>query len=273
MQEIWIDYLNAIDAKALALSNDEILDAVTKALDAQGRGETVIEPRVHLVPESSDKGHFNVLRGYVKPLDYAGVKVVGDFVDNYKQGLPSEMAVLNLFDPRTGVPKAVIDATVLLGRLTKPDIRPVGIAINTAALDEPGARRALSEAEAAHGLPAVDPIRTGVGPIVDRIASIFGAWRTGLAGAAPSAWIEKPDIATKCTGRFTSRSVLPSPSIAGDARSTPKRFAAFSMSGDVSWPPSSRARSAFFHKPRNCAPTRSTRMGFVPPMATFSLVG
>lgn len=113
MQEIWIDYLNALDAEALALSNDEILVAVEKALDAQGRGETVIEPRVHLVPESSDKGHFNVLRGYVKSLGYAGVKVVGDFVDNYKLGLPSEMAVLNLFDPNTGVPKAVIDATAI----------------------------------------------------------------------------------------------------------------------------------------------------------------
>ncbi|WP_011582287.1 MULTISPECIES: ornithine cyclodeaminase family protein [Chelativorans] len=113
MQEIWIDYLNALDAKALALSNDEILNAVSKALEAQGRGETVIEPRVHLVPESSDKGHFNVLRGYVKSLGYAGVKVVGDFVDNYKQGLPSEMAVLNLFDPETGVPRAIIDATAI----------------------------------------------------------------------------------------------------------------------------------------------------------------
>jgi ornithine cyclodeaminase len=71
----------------------------------------VIEPRVHLVPESSDKGHFNVLRGYIKPLGVAGVKVVGDFVDNYKKGLPSEFALLNLFDPETGVPKAVIDAT------------------------------------------------------------------------------------------------------------------------------------------------------------------
>jgi Cu/Zn superoxide dismutase len=29
----------------------------------------------------------------------AGVKVVGDFVDNYKQDLPSEFGVLNLFDP------------------------------------------------------------------------------------------------------------------------------------------------------------------------------
>lgn len=113
MQEIWIDYLNALDAKALALSNDEILAAVEKALDAQGRGETVIEPRVHLVPESSDKGHFNVLRGYVKSLGYAGVKVVGDFVDNYKIGLPSEMAVLNLFDPDTGMPKAIVDATAI----------------------------------------------------------------------------------------------------------------------------------------------------------------
>lgn len=113
MQEIWIDYLNALDAKALALTNDEILDAVSKALDAQGRGETVIEPRVHLVPESSDKGHFNVLRGSVKALNYAGVKVVGDFVDNYKVDLPSELAVLNLFDPNTGVPKAIIDATAI----------------------------------------------------------------------------------------------------------------------------------------------------------------
>ncbi|SIS95769.1 ornithine cyclodeaminase family protein [Paracoccus saliphilus] len=113
MTEIWMDYLNALDVEALALTNDEILDAIETCLAAQGRGETVIEPRVHLVPETSEKGHFNVLRGYVKPLDVAGVKVVGDFVDNYKQGLPSELAVLNLFDPETGVPKAIVDATAI----------------------------------------------------------------------------------------------------------------------------------------------------------------
>ena len=73
----------------------------------------MIEPRVHLVPESSAKGHFNVLRGYVKPLGVAGVKIVSDFVDNYKRGLPSEMALLNLFDPETGMPLAVIDATAI----------------------------------------------------------------------------------------------------------------------------------------------------------------
>ncbi|MEY8841513.1 ornithine cyclodeaminase family protein, partial [Cribrihabitans sp. XS_ASV171] len=113
MSEIWIDYLNFPDVEALELTNEEILEAVETCLAAQGRGETVIEPRVHLVPESSDKGHFNVLRGYVKPLGVAGVKIVGDFVDNYKQGLPSELAVLNLFDPETGMPKAIVDATAI----------------------------------------------------------------------------------------------------------------------------------------------------------------
>ncbi len=40
----------------------------------------------------------------------AGVKVVGDYVDNFKKGLPSELAVLNLFDPRAGVPRAILNA-------------------------------------------------------------------------------------------------------------------------------------------------------------------
>src|SRR6185437_16474389 len=108
-----LTYLNGPDVARLALTDDEILGAVEAALAAQGRGETVIEPRVHLVPESSAKGHFNVLRGYVKPLGVAGVKVVGDFVGNYARGLPSEMALLNLFDPETGMPLAIVDATAI----------------------------------------------------------------------------------------------------------------------------------------------------------------
>lgn len=111
MAEVNISYLNGPDVERLALGDDEILEAVERALHAQGEGRTVIEPRVHLIPESPAKGHFNVLRGVVKPLGVAGVKVVGDFVDNYRRGLPSEMAVLNLFDPETGMPKAFIDAT------------------------------------------------------------------------------------------------------------------------------------------------------------------
>jgi alanine dehydrogenase len=113
MQEVHMTYLNGPDVERLALTDDEILAAVEAALAAQGNRQTVVEPRVHLIPESSSKGHFNVLRGFVKPLGVAGVKVVSDFVDNYKVGLPSEMALLNLFDPDTGMPLAVIDATAI----------------------------------------------------------------------------------------------------------------------------------------------------------------
>ena len=71
----------------------------------------MLEPREHLVPDPAFDGHFNLLRAYVAPLDVAGVKVVGDYVGNWKLGLPSELALLNLFDPTTGVPIAVIDAS------------------------------------------------------------------------------------------------------------------------------------------------------------------
>lgn len=108
---IYLTYLNRLDVEALAITDNEILAAIETSLATQGRGEAVIEPRVHLEPGVSN-GHFNVLRGALKaPIDYAGVKVVGDFVDNYKQGLPSELAVLMLFDPSTGVPKAILDAS------------------------------------------------------------------------------------------------------------------------------------------------------------------
>ncbi len=45
-----IDFLNGPDVAALALTDDEILDAVEAGLLAQGRGETVLEPRMHLIP-------------------------------------------------------------------------------------------------------------------------------------------------------------------------------------------------------------------------------
>jgi ornithine cyclodeaminase len=106
-------FLSAADVEALALTDEQILAAVEGGLHAQGSGQTVIEPRVHLEPDPAFEGHFNVLRGYIAPLELAGVKIVGDYVNNYQLGLPSELALLNLFDPRTGVPRAVIDATAI----------------------------------------------------------------------------------------------------------------------------------------------------------------
>jgi alanine dehydrogenase len=108
---IYIAYLNRLDIEELKLAEDEILSAIETSLASQGRGEAVIEPRMHLEPKVAN-GHFNVLRGALRePIDSAGVKIVGDFVDNYELGFPSELGVLALFDPRTGAPKAILDAS------------------------------------------------------------------------------------------------------------------------------------------------------------------
>lgn len=111
MTAMHIEYLGKPEIDRVALTNDDILNAIEAGLIAAGQGRTVIEPRMHLTPDPGVDGHFNVLRGYVEPLGYAGVKVVGDYVDNYKHGLPSELALLNLFCPKTGAPRAVIDAS------------------------------------------------------------------------------------------------------------------------------------------------------------------
>lgn len=108
---IHLHYLNHADVQALAMTDAEIVAAVESGPQAQGLRQATIEPRMHLVPEKDYPGHFNVLRGYIRPLGMAGVKVVGDFYRNYERGLPSELALLNLFDPKTGVPLAVIDAS------------------------------------------------------------------------------------------------------------------------------------------------------------------
>lgn len=114
MLPIYLHYLNALDVEALALTDDEILTAVEAGLAAQGRRETVIEPRMHLIPDPAVPGHFNVLRGsFREPINLAGVKVISDYVDNYKEGLPSEVGLLLLMDSRNGVPKAIIDGSHL----------------------------------------------------------------------------------------------------------------------------------------------------------------
>ncbi|HEY3765731.1 MAG TPA: ornithine cyclodeaminase family protein [Gaiellales bacterium] len=113
-----LTYLSGADIDRLALDADAILSAVSDVLAAQGRGETVIEPRVHLFPGGDADGHFNVLRGSLPNDGVAGVKVVGDYVGNGERGLPSELALLMLFDVATGAPQAILDATAITAMRT-----------------------------------------------------------------------------------------------------------------------------------------------------------
>ena len=120
---LWLRFLSGPDIDSVGLSSTEIVAAVEDAVRAHGDRRVVVEPRVHLVPDNDGAGHFNVLRGHLpangpSPPDtptrgVSGVKVVGDFVANYAAGLPSELGLLTLYDPATGVPLSIMDATLI----------------------------------------------------------------------------------------------------------------------------------------------------------------
>jgi ornithine cyclodeaminase/alanine dehydrogenase-like protein (mu-crystallin family) len=106
------------DVDALGVGRAEILAAVEGAVRAQGEGQVVLEPRVHLAPPNGGAGHFNILRGHLGPERVSGVKVVGDFVGNWRLGLPSELALVLLLDPGTGMPLGIVDGTLLTAART-----------------------------------------------------------------------------------------------------------------------------------------------------------
>jgi uncharacterized NAD-dependent epimerase/dehydratase family protein len=62
-----------------------------------------------------------------------------------------------------------IAANLEAARLTNPAVRCVGISVNTAGLEPAAARDYLQQTAARLDLPCVDPVRTGVGAIVDRL--------------------------------------------------------------------------------------------------------
>ncbi|HAT35496.1 MAG TPA: DUF1611 domain-containing protein [Rhodospirillaceae bacterium] len=62
-----------------------------------------------------------------------------------------------------------IEACERAARLTNPDVRTVGVAINTSKVSDAETEKLLAAATEETGLPAVDPVKDGVGPIVDNI--------------------------------------------------------------------------------------------------------
>lgn len=69
-----------------------------------------------------------------------------------------------------------IEMNLQAARLTNADTQFVGIAVNTSELSASDSQAVLEKYAAEFQLPCVDPIRTGVAPVVDRIA---GLWPRG----------------------------------------------------------------------------------------------
>ena len=111
MARVTFRLLTRDQVEALMPPMGDILQCVESGLVAHGTGNVLLPPKSHIQLDDRYNGHFNVLAGWAGPIDMAGVKVVGDYVDNYRHGLPSEVGMLTLYDPRVGIPRAIMDAT------------------------------------------------------------------------------------------------------------------------------------------------------------------
>lgn len=67
--------------------------------------------------------------------------------------------------------RETLDENLRVARLTSPDVRGVGVALNTIKLDEEAARRLCAETADKMGLPCTDPFRFGADLIVDELLS------------------------------------------------------------------------------------------------------
>jgi len=69
----------------------------------------------------------------------------------------------------------LIDLTITCGRLTNPEIQCVGISVNTSKLSDAARGEYLRKLSEETGLPCVDPVATGVEPIIDRLQNMYPA--------------------------------------------------------------------------------------------------
>lgn len=96
------------------ISQAEALELTEKALEEFALGNANNPSKLVLPCFPYHNGHINSMPSYMKYGDAAGVKVVSVYNDNPKKyGLPTTIGTIILYDPETGVPKCIMDGTLI----------------------------------------------------------------------------------------------------------------------------------------------------------------
>jgi len=77
--------------------------------------------------------------------------------------------------------KETLEINLQVGRLTSPEIRAVGVCLNTSTLDPVAARRLCAQTEDELGLPCTDPMAFGVEAILDELLCTAPSARSTIA--------------------------------------------------------------------------------------------
>ncbi len=88
-----------------------ILDAVEEAFAEKGLGRVQMPPKQYIFFEGG--GDWRIMPAYIPSMRLAGVKTVGVNPRNPERGLATVIALIELVDPETGHPLAVMDGTLV----------------------------------------------------------------------------------------------------------------------------------------------------------------
>ena len=106
-------YLSPRNLDNLVLDEHEILDAIRVGVASQATGEGSAEPTHGFGKFPSANGAIYTVRGLHSGLRLASVKAVGAFPGNRSDGMPPDTGLLGLFSIETGVPVALMDASLV----------------------------------------------------------------------------------------------------------------------------------------------------------------
>lgn len=99
------------------LPMEDCIPIVASAMREVSRGGALMPLRIGCVPPGT-QNILAVMPGYLDEPPSIGAKVIAVYPENAQRGLSSHMGVVVLFDPREGLPLAIIDAASVTGLRT-----------------------------------------------------------------------------------------------------------------------------------------------------------
>ena len=91
------------------VSLEDVIEAVENTWRWHGEKKVVMPPKITTdMGNLGVKGWFNAMPSYLGPIDSAGIKVVGGYADNPKNGLPFIRSNLLVTDPHNGFLRALV---------------------------------------------------------------------------------------------------------------------------------------------------------------------
>jgi len=134
---------------------------------------------VEVLPPDNDPAHWDVIEGQGSLFHPAYAAVSLGLLHGAQADalvLCHELGRTTIDGEKGGFPLPefgeIIETNIRLARLTNKGVQLVGVSLNSSNYDDEQVTAAMAELEDTHGVPVIDPVRTGVARLVDNLEEV-----------------------------------------------------------------------------------------------------